>query len=95
MMDAHDIDRDLFRQLRLRSIAPAVDVVVRVSETIRDLPPRPLLHRWTMAVCAALCATAAGIALIASLASANSASGSHAPDLVIETYEIDVQSLLR
>ena len=86
---------DLFHQLHRRSPAPVIDVVVRVSETIRNLPPRPLLHRWTMAVCAAFCATAAAVALIASLASATSAGGSHAPDLVIETYEIDVQSLLR
>lgn len=95
-MNDDDLPRELFRQLRSRSAAPAIDVAVRVSETIRGLPPRPLLlHRWTMAACAAICATAAALALVAAWSRSAPVESSDASQLLIETYEVDVPSLLR
>ena len=95
-MNNDELQRELFRQLRNRSVAPAVDVTVRVSETIRGLPPRPLLlHRWTMAACAAICATAAAITLVATWSRTEPVGSSNAAGMVIETYDVEVQSLLR
>jgi hypothetical protein len=95
-MENDELERELFRQLRSRLSAPRIDIAVRVSETIRGLPPRPLLlHRWTMAVCAALCATAAAVALIATLSRTTPAESRNAAGLVIDAYEVEVPSLLR
>ena len=95
-MNDDDIDQQLFRELRRRSRPPAVDVARRVLATIQDGRPRPAgLNRWTMAACAALCGAAACIALLAVVAQRFANQASDPAALVINAYDVEVESFMR
>ena len=97
MLNPEDIDQQLFRELRRRSPAPPVDVAQRVLTTIQQEGPArsSRLNRWTMAACAALCGVAACLALIAAMAQRSAHQTNDAADLVINTYDVEIESLLR
>jgi hypothetical protein len=95
-MSFDDSDQRLFRELRRRWVPPPIDVAQRVLTTIQEGPSlRGSLSRWTMAVCAALCGVAACLALTAAVAQRFANQTDHAGELVINTYDVEVQSLLR
>lgn len=94
-MSFDDSDQRLFRELRRRWVPPPIDVAQRVLTTIQEGPAlRGRLNRWTMAVCAALCGVAACLALIAAVAQRSANQADHPADLVLNTYDVEVQSLL-
>jgi hypothetical protein len=95
-MNPEDIDRQLFRELRSRSVPPPVDVAQRVLTTIEAGPALgSRLNRWAMTVSAALCGVAACAALTAALSLRTTDSANGPADLVINTYDVEVESLLR
>lgn len=96
MNPEEEIDPQLFRELRRRSMAPPVDVADRVLATIQQGPmPARGLDRWTMAISAALCGAAACAALTAALVLRSAGQSSDAADLMLNTYDVEIESLIR
>ena len=98
MTTTNDPDLELLRRYRNARPAPIVDVTQRVCDTIREIP-RPSLgvNSLAMAASAAVCAaTAATLACTAFLQPTDRwNSSSTVVDFVIDTHEVDVQSILR
>ena len=92
----NDPELDLLNRYRQARPAPVVDVAERVAATIRSLPVKTRrTERWAMAACAAVCATTAALLFVTALMQPTATlDQSSLYDLVIESQEIDVQSLL-
>ena len=96
-MTTNDPELDVLQRYRNFRPAPIVDVAQRVCDMINGLPPRAgRANRWAMAASAVICAAmAASIAFAAALRPADTGElSSTLVDLVIDTHQVDVQSML-
>ena len=93
----NDPEIELLKRYGSAPPAPVDDVADRVVETIHALPTHSLKrNNRTMAACAAVCATTAALLAVAAFIQPSTSSEStNVYDLVIDSQDIDVQSVLQ
>ncbi len=91
-----DPELEILSRYRHARPVPIVDVVDRVTKTIGELPQKSRrTDHWTMAACAAVCASAAALLLLAAvIRPGNVDEPASLFDLVVDSQDVDVQSLL-
>ena len=91
-----DLELEILKRHRHTHPAPTVDVAERVVATIQSIPIQAKRRESrVMAACAALCAGTAALLLFAAvIRPSTSADESNLYDLVLDSQEVSVQSLL-